>query len=278
MPSVVNDCFQSQALPRKDTSTGPKSSGKAHHRLEPINDASAWYAADYHDPASYTYRLTEADIAEIEQAVALVETRGLAIKDVKKSDFPLPKLGPRLEAIKEEVQNGRGFQLLSGFPVDRFSRKHTMIAYWGMGTFWGNARVNNNKGHLIGHIKDLGADPNNPNTRLYATHDAQPWHNDNADMVSLLCLAPAAEGGESGWASSITVYNEILKRRPDLAELFCGDWFFDRKGEIPPGKDPFFLIPVFNFHEGFLSVNYSDNYFRLSQRHKAVPRFTEAQP
>lgn len=28
--------------------------------------------------------------------------------------------------------------------------------------------------------------------------------------------------------------------------------------------------------EGFLSVNYSENYFRLSQRHPEVPRFTPA--
>jgi hypothetical protein len=30
-------------------------------------------------------------------------------------------------------------------------------------------------GHLIGHIKDIGLDPANPDTRLYATRAAQPW-------------------------------------------------------------------------------------------------------
>ena len=54
----------------------------------------------------------------------------------------------------------------SGFPVDRYSRKHTMIAYWGMGTFWGNARANNNKGHLIGHIKASAA----PSSSLLLHH------------------------------------------------------------------------------------------------------------
>lgn len=43
-------------------------------------------------------------------------------------------------------------------------------------------------------------------------------------MVTLLCLAPAKEGGASTWSSSITVYNEILKRRPDLLEV-CGWWW-----------------------------------------------------
>jgi hypothetical protein len=58
-----------------------------------------------------------------------------------------------------------------------------MTAYWGIGLYWGKAQSNNKKGHLIGHIKDIGADPNLPTTRLYATHEAQPWHNDSSDQV-----------------------------------------------------------------------------------------------
>ncbi len=29
---------------------------------------------------------------------------------------------------------------------------------------------------------------------------------------------------------------------------------------------------MFNYHRGYLSINYSDNYYILSQRHKEVPR------
>ena len=34
------------------------------------------------------------------------------------------------------------------------------------------------------------------------------------------------------------------------------------------------LPAVFNFHQGYLSVNYSDNYYHLSQRHAEVPKLT----
>ena len=47
--------------------------------------------------------------------------------------------------------------------------------------------------------------------------------------------------------------------------------------QVPPGKKPFFRIPVFNYHNGYLSINYSDNYFLLSQRHAEVPRLTQHQ-
>jgi hypothetical protein len=71
-----------------------------------------------------------------------------------------------------------------GVPVWEYSKEKTALVYWGFGTYWGNARANNKKGHLIGHIKDIGHDPTKPETRLYATREAQPWHNDAADLVS----------------------------------------------------------------------------------------------
>jgi hypothetical protein len=95
--------------------------------------------------------------------------------------------------------------------------------------------------------------------------------------VSLLCLAPAAQGGTSHWTSSTSVHNAIASTRPDLADVLAhGAWCFDRKGEVPPGKRPFFELPVFNYHAGRLSVNYSDNYFFGSQRHADAPRLTPA--
>lgn len=42
--------------------------------------------------------------------------------------------------------------------------------------------------------QDIGQDPTNPLTRLYATHAAQPFHNDSADIVTLLCLKNAKSG------------------------------------------------------------------------------------
>jgi hypothetical protein len=56
----------------------------------------------------------------------------------------------------------------------RYTRAETMVGYWGMGLYWGKASSNNKAGHMIGHIKDIGHDPANPLTRLYATTAAQP--------------------------------------------------------------------------------------------------------
>lgn len=55
---------------------------------------------------------------------------------VSKDDFELPTLGPLLRDMQQEVLRGRGFALLRGLPVDKWSRKETMIAYWGIGLHW----------------------------------------------------------------------------------------------------------------------------------------------
>lgn len=246
-----------------------------------IEGPEAWTAADYTGRTDWINQLSQQHISELDAAISGVVAKGIKDRDihtVTKADFPLPTLGPYLEAVRDEVVSGRGFALVRGVPVERYSTRETFIAYWGMGLYWGKASSNNKKGHMIGHIKDIGHDPSSPLTRLYATHAAQPFHNDSADIVTLLCLRNARSGGLSSWSSSVSVHNEILRRAPHLAQALAGpDWYYDRKGEVPPGKKPFFRIPVFNYHQGYLSVNYSDNYFLLSQRHAEVPRLTQDQ-
>lgn len=47
---------------------------------------------------------------------------------------------------------------------------------------------------------------------MYATPLAQPMHTDSsADIVALLSLRLAKEGGLSSWSSSVSVHNELLK-------------------------------------------------------------------
>jgi hypothetical protein len=109
-------------------------------------------------------------------------------------------------------------------------------------------------------------------------HPPPPRPAGPADLVALLCLSPAAAGGTSSWASSVSVHNALLAARPDLAALLAQPvWYWDRKGEVPDGRKPYFCLPVFNFHNGFLSTNHSKNYYEDAQRHAAVPRLTAAQ-
>lgn len=250
----------------------------SHHNLPPeIQNASAWYGPDLAKRRNWIETLSETEIAEIESATRRLADARIEIPAIRRDEFPLPTLGPRLQRILDEVLTGRGFVLLRGLPVERWSRLEAAIAFYGLGTHLGNARSQNAAGHVLGHVKDLGLSSNNPNIRIYQTRERQTYHTDSCDVVGLLCLQPAKAGGLSSLVSSVTIFNEMRKRRPDLlAELFK-PIETDRRGEIPEGAKPYFNIPVFNWHAGQLSVIYQRQYIESARRFEEVPPLTPHQ-
>ncbi len=236
--------------------------------IRPIEGPSVWYAADMRGrEREWSYRLSPAEVAELEAALRNVQARGLALAAIRRTDFPLPTLGPVLDRLCEQVLNGRGFVLLRGVPVEGRPIAESAVLYWGIGTYFGSARSQNAKGHLLGHIYDLGgSSATDPNTRSYATREGQSFHIDRCDVVALLCLRRAKSGGLSALASSMAVHNVMLERRPDLLARLYQPMPRDRRGEVPEGKAPFYDAPVFNPHDGVVSVLYSRLHITSSQR------------
>ena len=197
---------------------------------------------------------------------------------ISEQNFPLPTLGSKLKSLLSELLDGRGFFMLRGLPVERYGLEGSAIAYLGIGRHFGSLRSSNGKGHLLGHVKDVGADIKDGNTRFYQTNRRLEYHTDSADVVGLLCLQTAKVGGESFIASSMTVYNEILARRPDLLPSAFLPFATDRRGEVPAGMKPWFDIPIFNRHAGHLSGIYLRHYIEEAQRRfPEAPRLSRAQ-
>jgi hypothetical protein len=136
----------------------------------------------------------------------------------------------------------------------------------GIGSHFGAPRSQNAKGHLLGHVKDLGLDVSDPRVRYYQTRRKLEYHTDSVDIVGLLCLKTAKAGGESFIASSMTVYNEILARRPDLLPALFEPFATDRRGEVPEGMQPWFDMPVFHWHAGRLSCIYVRQYIESARQ------------
>ena len=243
---------------------------------KPIEGPSAWIGADMRTrEAEWSYRLSPLEVAEIETAVQAVREQGLDLADIRRDDFPLPTLGPALEQLRAEMLDGRGFVMLRGMPVENRPIDEAATAYWGVGTYFGVARSQNSKGHLLGHIYDLGGrSETNPNIRSYATAERQNYHIDRCDVVALLCLRRAKSGGLSAIVSSMTLHNVMARRRPDLLERLYRAFPVDRRGEVPAGKAPFYDAPVFNEHAGYLSVLYSRLHIGSSQRVPEARRLT----
>jgi hypothetical protein len=74
----------------------------------------------------------------------------------------------------------------------------------------------------------------------------QFFHADDSDVVGLICIAKALEGGESDIVSSHQVYNVLQRTRPDIVKLLTRPiWYFDRKGEVSKGEEPYIRTSVF---------------------------------
>lgn len=238
---------------------------------------AAWYGPEMAGRDDWLMPLTAADITEIEAATKALVERQADIAAITARDFPLPTLAPALKTrVQDEVLDGRGFLLLRGLPVERWSMREAATAFFGLGSHLGSARSQNGKGHVLGHVQDLGFDVADPNVRIYQTHERQTYHTDSCDIVGLLCLKTARSGGLSALVSSTTIFNEIHRRRPDLLPLLFEPVATDRRGEVPEGQKPYFEIPVFNWHQGFLTAIYQRQYIDSAQRFANAPRLTSA--
>jgi Taurine catabolism dioxygenase TauD, TfdA family len=247
--------------------------------MKTIEGAVAWQSLDFRNTGNFTHRLTDAEITEIDTAVHAVVQGSIDHTAIDRHNFELPRLGKRLSLIRDDILlRGRGFMVIRGVPVERYSIEEVAAAFLGIGAYFGKPVSQNGKGHILGHVKDLGRSIEDPTARIYQTTHKQTFHTDSVDIVALLCLHTAKAGGLSRIVSSIFLYNEMFRRRPDLAAVLFEPLCFDRRGEVPPGKKGYYEIPIFHWYADQLSVIYGNRYYiESAQRFPDAPRLTASQ-
>lgn len=205
-------------------------------------------------------------ISEIEDAATAFLSLGKDIGEIQKPDFPLPTFSTHLAKLSKKLLHGVGVEVLRGLPIKSYSQEFSAAIFCGIGAHLGAARSQNAMGHILGHVRDVGADPNDPNSRIYQTSARQTFHTDSADVVGLMCLKDAREGGRSLLVSALSIYNHMRDLRPDLLALLFDPIATDRRGEVPPGAKPFMEIPPLSWHNGKLTVFYQRQYIDSAQR------------
>ena len=130
--------------------------------LKLVLDPAQWTGAALDASDDWKFVLTADDIAELDDAVAGVEARGLQIKDITLANFPLPQLDATLARLRHQLMEGRGIAVLRGVPVSQ-----------------------NKNGHLLGHVYDLlgPSRDGHPSYRAYHTSAELNYHSDSCDVV-----------------------------------------------------------------------------------------------
>jgi hypothetical protein len=241
-----------------------------------IDIPSAWRGDDMAKADRWLVRLTSEETAELERAARSYLAATKDIGEITKEEFPLPVFGAHLAELKQTLLHGIGFEVIRGLPVTTYSQEVAATIFCGVGAHLGSARSQNAMGHILGHVRDTGANAKDPNTRIYQTAERQTFHTDSTDVVGLLCIREAMEGGESLLVSTAAIYNEMRRKRPDLAALLFDPIATDRRGEVPEGQKPFLEIPPLSWHAGFLTGFYQRQYIDSAQRFPDALRLTPA--
>ncbi len=226
-------------------------------RTEKLAGPAVWVGSDFAGDESWIRRLANQDVAAIDEALAGLERRGLRFPHFTRDDFPLGPLEPELARRADELENGRGFFLLRGLPVERYTDDEINSLYYGIGLHLGTPVGQNPRGDLIGGVQAVG-DPKKKETRVYETDLYLPYHSDPSDLVGLLCIRKARAGGVSSLASVAAIYNEILEHHREFLGLYYKPWYFAHLCEPMPS-----LSPIFSYNAGKLSCRYLRQYTEL---------------
>jgi Taurine catabolism dioxygenase TauD, TfdA family len=233
--------------------------------------AAAWRGSTLaqQPAASWSVLLNPAQIQELEAAAEAGTLAAPVLAEMSREDFPLPTLSTLIRTWAEELRVGCGFVLLRGLPVARWGEDFSARVYWGLGLHLGTPGAQNPQGDILGHVVDTGEDLRDPNVRLYRTRSKIRFHCDLADVVGLLCLQTSTKGGASRLASSVTVYNEILRRRPDLIDRLYEPFLLDTRNDGAATR--WLPIPPCRFDGELLRTFYHSDYFRSVVRHADAP-------
>ncbi|KAJ5179848.1 hypothetical protein N7492_003058 [Penicillium capsulatum] len=218
-----------------------------------ITGPTVWKAEEYREnPEKWTHTFTPEQVGELSAAADAFLASKTPLTGITKKNFVLPSLSAFLEELRLDIIDGKGFILFKGFPVQKWGNHKSAVAYMGLGTYLGYFVSQNSRGHVLGHVKDLGEDSTQiDKVRIYRTNARQFFHADDSDIVGLLCIAKALEGGESDIVSSHHVYNTLAAERPDvLKTLIEPIWYFDRKGETSKGQEEYIRTSVIYLERG----------------------------
>lgn len=134
-----------------------------------VSGPMVWSGVDFSED-DYVVQLSEKCRAEIKTALRYFRCKlayaahpilagkltslaalGLSKDRISMANFPLPTLGPRLQAIRGDVYEGRGFSILRGLDVDSYSEEDIVLVYLGTTSYVAETRgKQNQRGDMLG--------------------------------------------------------------------------------------------------------------------------------
>jgi hypothetical protein len=209
-----------------------------------IRDQRAWTAATLDASTAWYYRLPDACLSLLDQALSKPGAVTILVVDEAQRRAGRELLRPALA----DLETGRGFVVLDGLPVERYSTEQAQALYWLIGQLLGQPFEQNVQGTLLYDVRDYGQDVAK-GARFSVTNAESTFHTDNSfggvlDYIGLLCLNPARAGGLSQVISGYAVHNVLLEEHADVLPTLYAPFHVDRRGGVREGEAPTVQVPV----------------------------------
>lgn len=244
----------------------------------PADASFRWKAADLQSPSSYTRWWSEEELDAFEAIAASPAANSHRAADPGAALRLAPVLERALAGVRQELQAGRGFVLLRGLPFAGWSVDQARIVTWAIAHAAGIPVTQTAQGARLVDVMDTSRQQASP--RQFSTSQELRLHTDPAsDLIGLACVNPAASGGDSVLASSVSVHDAMALERPDLLALLYAGFRWHRFNEGRAGDAAVCEQPVPVFARGADgSVNCRYVRSPIAAGHKEVGQpLTEAQ-
>ncbi|GGF70673.1 TauD/TfdA family dioxygenase [Alteromonas lipolytica] len=247
--------------------------------LTPVTTRAAWRGDTLsRNESDWIYVLSPAELAELEDLGTQFVENNPDLRTVQASDYPLTTTQASVTKWCEEVDRGRGFILVRGLRTHLYSDALSAAIYYILGLHMGEPFRQNEMGDLIDHIYATSDKKlEEPDALSKSIRDKLPFHSDSSDVVSLMCLRPSKQGGASCLVSGAEIYNEILKRRPDLAPLLFENFHWDWRRQDPEAPADTYTSPILDIKDGVMNMYAGSIYIKTAQEYPGIPPLSDAQ-
>ncbi len=242
-----------------------------------LSNDKGWLASDLKSEERWIHKLSAAEIADIDQALAAVKRDGLTIETLTRDTFKLGVFSATLQLVLDKLENDLGVYVLRGLPVSKYTKDEQRLIYWGVGLHLGVPVSQSSKGDVLGDVKNFGDSVVTKTGRGYMSRERLGYHTDTSDVVGLFVLQTAKSGGLSMFASAVAIRDEIAAKRPDLFEVLQQPFYWSWKGQEAKGELPYYQQPIYSFKDGKFSSRYIGTHITAAQEFPEVPRLTEKQ-
>lgn len=216
-----------------------------------VTGPSAWVGAHISRENDWIVRLSSEHLAELGTLNKALQSD----PDANPNQLDLPNLQRVARRAHNDLATGHGFILLKGFPVDRYKMEEVERLYLAIGRLLGKPISQNSYGDLLTHVRDEGkkykTTTDLKGARGYRSNEALLFHTDLGDVVGLLCVQKAVEGGRSSISSSMTVYNEAVRKHPEYISVYFKG--FPLLNLEEGGDQTEYRLPVYSEHNGIIS-------------------------